>query len=280
MIAQAAAFLALLLVAGGCTNVAQMHSKYLAGDQAQLDRLIEVAGRPDYPYATRRQAARVLGQIGDPRAVPALLGVLEEYDQRTTLKEEAMKALGAIGDRSAAEPIGRLLDRSLSEPMSELRLAALASLGALGGPKAAGILVNALRYYDLLILQKEQGPRRGVFTGEEHLFLQSPDSLRARRGDGPGLGMFPDASVPYSMFGPDAGSPLVEVYDSVPDERNRAHALVVRVGTEALPVIEEFLATQESTVSLQNELRALVAEIRGPAPNEPRVVPAEPPRTQ
>ena len=69
--------------------------------------------------------------------MPTLVGVLGEYDQRTTLKEEALKALGALGDPAAVEPIGRLLDRSLDQTGAELRLAALPVLGQLGGTPAA-----------------------------------------------------------------------------------------------------------------------------------------------
>jgi hypothetical protein len=276
MTARWLAVAALALAAGACTNVAQMEARYRAGDQAQLGRLLDIAGRPDYPYATRRQAVRALGQIADPRSVPALTGILGEYDQRTTLKEESLKALGRIGDRSAVDPIGRLLDMSLEDQMSDLRLASLGALGTIGGPKAADILIRAIRYYDILTLQKDQSGRRGVFSGEERFFMSSPDSLRTRRRDDPGLGMFVDGSAPYSMFGPSAGSPLPQVYDTVPDERKAAHAALVRVGAEAVPVIEQFLATQEASVTLQNELRAIASEIALPAGPTPSATPGQP----
>ena len=93
-----------LLVVGGCTSVSQMQERYEAGDDTQLAKIATIAARSDYPYATRRSAARVLGEIGDPRIVPVLVSILGEFDQRTTLKEEALIALGRIGDPHAVTP--------------------------------------------------------------------------------------------------------------------------------------------------------------------------------
>jgi HEAT repeat protein len=101
------------MLLGSCTNVTQMQRKYEAGDESQLDKLLQIAGRPEYPYATRRKATKALGEIGAERAVPVLIGLLYEYDQRSTLKQEALVALGRIGNREAVEPIGRMLDFQL-----------------------------------------------------------------------------------------------------------------------------------------------------------------------
>ena len=135
-----------LLVLGACTSVSQMQQRYEAGDHTQLKKIATIAARADYPYATRRNAARVLGEIGNPEVVPVLVSILGEFDQRTTLKSEALTALGRIGDPRAVSGIGRLLDRSLSDTNEELRMAAMPVLGMLGGTEAATILVNALAY--------------------------------------------------------------------------------------------------------------------------------------
>ena len=127
------ALLAVVLAPLSCTNVNQMHKLYQEGDHAQLDRIMEIVSRQDYPYATRRKAARILGEIGDPRAVPVLKMALQDYDQRTTLKQDALRALGTIGDQSAALDIGRLLNYSLNTADSELRMAAIEALGQMGG---------------------------------------------------------------------------------------------------------------------------------------------------
>ncbi len=256
--------LASLLLAG-CTNVSQMQQKYLAGDPRQLGHLIEIVSRPDYPYATRKNAARALGQIGNRQAVPALVGVLGEYDQRTTLKEEALRALGALGDPAAVEPIGRLLDRSLDQAGAELRLAALPVLGQLGGAPAAAILLRAMRYYDLLQLRDEYSQQRGVFSGEEQRLMFAADSLAGRRGN-PAMGMFGEGQMPAtSMFGTDMSVGTLEMPDPTPEERAQARAALLQVGPAAVPAIVECMATQELSPGLRQDLQTLIAQLQ-PAP--------------
>ncbi len=258
----------LLLCLAGCTNVAQMQQKYAAGDHKQLDNLVEIVSRPDYPYATRKNAARALGEIGSPKGVPALISVLWEFDRRTTLKEEALKALGKIGDTTAVDPIGKLLDRSLDQSSAELRMAALPVLGSLGGDKAATILVHALRYYDLLKLRDEYQSQKGVFSGEEQFFLDPADSLGRGRRRGPAMGLFADEQMPTtSMFGTEMHLEDLELPDPTPEERALAHAALVRVGNPAVPVIAQYLATQELTASLRQELLAIAGEIQQPPPD-------------
>jgi len=91
----------------GCSNVGQMQRKYEQGDAKQYNKIIEILARQDYPYATRKRAAAALGDIGDPRAVPILVGVLSNFDQRTTLKQEVLTALGKIGGHPRAGTIGQ-----------------------------------------------------------------------------------------------------------------------------------------------------------------------------
>ena len=255
-----------LASAAGCTNVAKMKSAYEEGDESQLDKLIEVVSRADYPYATRKNAAVALGDIGEPRAAPALIFVLQTYDRRTTLKQAAVVALGQIGDPIAVEPIGQLLDRSVADPNAEMRLLAMPVLGKLGGPKAAEILVNALSFYDAVMVRQEQAVRRGVFTGEEQRFTRR-DSAIARRSDplsGPRVGSLPQAAS-TSMFGTQLPQPS-KIKDETPKERQLAHASLVQVGEVAVPVIERHLATQETTITLRAELQTVVEEIRAGLP--------------
>ncbi|SVE00039.1 uncharacterized protein METZ01_LOCUS452893, partial [marine metagenome] len=37
-------------VLGGCTNVARMQQAFEEGDDSQIERLIEIVSRQDYPY--------------------------------------------------------------------------------------------------------------------------------------------------------------------------------------------------------------------------------------
>ena len=258
--------LVLALLIGGCTNISQMQKRYEAGDDSQLGKLMEIAGRPDYPYATRRKAVRALGEIGDPRSVEVLIGLLYEYEQRTTLKQEVLFSLGKIGDRQAVEPIGRMLDFQLNSNSSELRMAAIEVLGQLGGAKSAEILVNAMRYFDLLMLYDEQRVNRGVFSGEEQRF-----PFATGRGDttqpwmrGPMMGLSPEErGQTMSMF----GTPIEfsqTAFNPTPEEKKLTHEALVRVGEEAVLVIADFLAGQETTASLRRELGEIVEEIRNP----------------
>ncbi len=265
------ALLAVVLAPLGCTNVNQMHKLYQEGDHAQLDRIMEIVSRQDYPYATRRKAARILGEIGDPRAVPVLKMALQDYDQRTTLKQDALRALGTIGDQSAALDIGRLLNYSLNTADAELRMAAIEALGQMGGTKAAEILVNALGYYDILTLRAEQRTRRGVFTGEEispyPYGRLDPDSTGGpRRYPNVGLDPFGEGGQPrVSMFGTPIEPTQME-YDPTPEERTLTHQAITAVGTDAIPVIENYLDSLRVSPTLRKELLAIIGEISGAAP--------------
>ncbi|MEW6751520.1 MAG: HEAT repeat domain-containing protein [Candidatus Latescibacterota bacterium] len=260
--------LALLLLAG-CTSVSQMQRRYEAGDESQLDQLIAIVARFDYPYGTRRKAARALGEIGSPKAVPVLTGVLLEYEQRTTLKQDAVVALGLIGDTTAVEPIGRMLDYHLNESNSELRLAAVEVLGKLVCGQAAGILLNALRYYDQAMLYQEQLTLRGVFSGEEQenpygpFHPTHPDSLAQRPQMG---GLLPEERGQIlNMF----GMPL-ETFQGqespIPQERQLAHRALVQIGEPAVAVLEEHLERKQTTQTLRRELMEILLEIRQPMP--------------
>ena len=244
--------LALVLAAlllGGCSNISQMQKKYEAGDRSQLDKLMQIASRGDYPYATRKRAVVALGEIGNPEAVPVLIGTLRDYDQRTTLKQESLKALGKIGDPAALDPISHMLDYAMEETNAELRLAAIPVLGQIGTPRAAEILINALRHYDLLAQLKEQRVRRGIFSGDEQVFPygyganQQADSLGGPVGM-PTLGGFPGQEGVIDMFGMDPRKYRQEMYDSTEEELGLTRGILVSLGPVAVPVIKEAIVVR------------------------------------
>ncbi len=263
-----------LLVYTGCTNVNQMYQQYQDGDESQFERILEIVSRPDYPYATRRKAAQILGDIGDPRAVPVLRNALHDYEQRTTLKQDIMHSLASIGDTSVVVDIGRLLDRSLNTADSDIRMAAVTALGQLKCDKSAEILINALRYYDLLMMRDEQRSFRGVFTGEEQTFpfaLGMTDSLgRPERGfANPSMGgLLGEEQYPrMSMFGTQI-DPGEMQYNPTPEERENTHVALVSMGEEAVPAIERFVTQMDMTLTLRQELLAIVSEINGVLPTD------------
>jgi HEAT repeat protein len=271
--------LLILATLSACTSVTQMQTRYEAGDDTQLEKIATIAARPDYPYATRRTAAKALGEIGDARVLPVLVGILGEFDQRTTLKKEALLALGRIGDQEAVTGIGRLLDRSLSESNEELRMAAMPVLGQLGGEEAATILVNALTYYDLIMVNTEGRVQRGVFTGDEQSIRDLQDSLRTqqrRQGQGQGgqgqgeLSGYGGGAfgTPSSLFGGNLTQTQQQKVDPTPQERLLAHKSLVRVGTPAVTIIQEHMSKRRSTITLRNELVEIMQEIQGKSPAE------------
>ena len=83
----------------------------------------------------RRDAARELGTLGDKRAVPALIRVVEteEFD---VVGEIAIEALGKLGDRRAAPVLQAVID----DPSRDryVREAAERALRRVGGKPAAG----------------------------------------------------------------------------------------------------------------------------------------------
>ena len=58
-------------------------------------------------YDPRLNAARALGELGDRRAVPALVHALR--DSERNVREEVIHALGSLGDDRAVGPLSRML---------------------------------------------------------------------------------------------------------------------------------------------------------------------------
>ena len=84
------------------------------------------------------KAVIALGDIGDKRAVPKLLEVLNSHGFAGS---EAARALGKIGDKTAVEPLIRALGRGLWMK----RWYAAEALGKIGDEKALPVLREALK---------------------------------------------------------------------------------------------------------------------------------------
>jgi HEAT repeat protein len=82
--------------------------------------------------------AEALGRLGDARAIPSLCQALAH--ERPMVREQAAQALGAIGDTRALAP----LCRALEDPDGKVRRQATLALGRLG-PSAAEPLCRQLR---------------------------------------------------------------------------------------------------------------------------------------
>ncbi len=86
----------------------------------------------------RADAAYVLGQMGDARALNPLIAALRDED--TVVRTEAAAALGGLADRRAVAP----LIRALYDAQWEVRSNAALSLGALADPTAIPHLIRLL----------------------------------------------------------------------------------------------------------------------------------------
>lgn len=87
----------------------------------------------------RAWAGRVLGRVGDARAVPALCERL--LDRAGAVRTVAAEALGSLADRRATAP---LVEAMLRDPAAQVRAAAARALGQTADPSAFSALVDAL----------------------------------------------------------------------------------------------------------------------------------------
>lgn len=65
----------------------------------------------------KHELAYVMGQIGNPCAIPKLEQVLSNQDENSMVRHECAEALGAIGDKSVIP----ILEKYLNDPVREVR---------------------------------------------------------------------------------------------------------------------------------------------------------------
>ena len=100
--------------------------------------LPEVSRLADEDLSVRRAAAGALGELGDPRAVDALMAALQDRDD--SVRKAAARAMGEIGDSRAVES----LIRALWDKNGGVGQAAAHALGKIGDSRAVGPLSVAL----------------------------------------------------------------------------------------------------------------------------------------
>lgn len=96
----------------------------------------------DPSQAVREEAARALGEIGDPSALPALLTALR--DPASGIVAETARALERIGDPDAIPALVCLLEDAWETLSRPGRLEVVQALGVLGGKEAVKALLDAL----------------------------------------------------------------------------------------------------------------------------------------
>ncbi|OCQ90595.1 glycosyl transferase family 2 [Nostoc sp. MBR 210] len=151
-----------------------------AGCMALCEALFDESYRiPGGGYPLRRQAARALGQLKNPQAVPALVKALE-CDEDLRLREAAIAALAAIGDKRAVTPLLHLLATSQEQPYEAL-IEALATLQVWSArPQIEDFLQHpservqcaAARYMYLLTQQPEYIERIVKNLNHDNMYLR------------------------------------------------------------------------------------------------------------
>ncbi|MHC4819038.1 MAG: HEAT repeat domain-containing protein, partial [Planctomycetota bacterium] len=140
--------------------------------------------------SAQRQAALMMGRIGDPRAAPALRGALKLAD--ADARSEAIDALRKLGDAEARPAVLGLL----RDPDAEVRASAAQYLGRLGKPEDVGALQGALeaegspatrtRLWAALLRQRHLAavPRliEAFVTGEQHDREHAQEALEEAAG--------------------------------------------------------------------------------------------------
>jgi HEAT repeats/PBS lyase HEAT-like repeat len=117
-----------------------------------VERLNQQNNDPFLYYDPTEEVARILGELGDTRAVPVLIATLKDdchnnWDYQT--KVSAAKALGQLKDEQATYPLIEALQNS----EGEVRHMAVWALGEIGDLRAVDSLIDALRDSDYRVKQ-------------------------------------------------------------------------------------------------------------------------------
>lgn len=128
------------------------------GEAAAVTPLIEVLNNHDgfYHGVVRAAAAASLSQLGDARAVEAL--ILAIHDPMAETSAEAVRALAVLGDKRAIAPLIEVVRNADGFFLPIVRRAAVIALAQLGGEQAIAALRVAASNdaEDMLIRQDAQ----------------------------------------------------------------------------------------------------------------------------
>ena len=116
-----------------------VHTLARIGDNRTVDALLDVLTDTGENLDRREGAASALGEIGNPRAVKALISALE--DSEPEFRASAAEALGQIGDPHA---VNALLI-AVEDSRRFVRSSAAGALGEIGDPRALDALLAAMK---------------------------------------------------------------------------------------------------------------------------------------
>jgi HEAT repeat protein len=207
----------------------------------------------DSNFKVRAFAARVLGRIGETRAVPPLIDLLSDYNQ--PVRTDAARALGRIGETSA---VPHLIE-TLGDKNENVRAAATRALGRIGH-NAVNEMLAALEDDSVWVRAAaaealgESQVRSAVPDLVEHL---RKDSSKVRTAAALALGRIGD---------PVALTPLMEAFHDEADKfsitrKPAAEALGLLGDQRAVDALLAYLAArQNSEMREGNTLDFVVAE--------------------
>jgi HEAT repeat protein len=199
------ATLAGLLRHGGARRVAI--DALVARGAHSTSVLVQELGSED--GEVRRAAAVALGRIGDPKALPPLLELLNEEEPTTVIT--AAGALGAIGHASAFDGLFAIL----AHDHPAVRHAAVSAINSIGHPDTETRALGLLESGDERL--RESGARIAGYFGyasclDKLVALMSDESINVRRTAVEHLGFFDDARVlPALSYALKDDNPLVRV---------------------------------------------------------------------
>src|SRR5574341_311573 len=106
-----------------------------------------IAALRDESETVRREACLILRYLGDPRAVPALIPLVES-DHSERVRAAAASALGKLRDRRAVQPLLSLLSTlPMDERHAALRRSLFDALEQLGAPEVVTYYKNLLTHH-------------------------------------------------------------------------------------------------------------------------------------
>jgi HEAT repeat protein len=215
---------------------------------AAVDHLLPLLSHED--TTIRVQAAQMLAELGDERALEPLIAALNTPD--TPLRFHLVISLGKLGDRRAVEPLLTLL----TDETPSVRHHALLALGALGDKRIVPVLLDALQrdaslLHGTVIALGELGDPRGV---EVALAALSDANESIRFGAARSLG---------AMGDPQAAAPLIAALaDPSQSVREAAVRSLAALGDhQAIPPLIDAL---KQNSLLASEAAAALGVLGGP----------------
>ncbi len=227
----------------------------IIGDSRAVPVLIEVLDNKNNWWMNRHLAAETLGRISDSRAVPALIEALG--DEKMLVRNSAVTALGTIGDAHAVPA----LIEALGDEEASVRSGAAWALGRIGAARVVPDLIQILKNKEednnvrdsaASALGKIGEPVEDIVLTFQQVLDDGGEHIRIRRSVIYGLANLSESTEAVSM--------LIKALNN--DEevlvRSNAATALGKIGdAHAVPALIEALGDEEASVRV-NAAAALV----------------------